>query len=131
MSIVIVNNKMSRPIGYAEIVSTKPRVQRPAFLKPGANELDLEKFEAATKNSPVWKKWIEDGDVEVTKGGEESGLAHLSPKDAKALVSDTFDIDLLASWEHNEKRADVAKAIRARSKKLEEEFNKGAKDSNT
>lgn len=45
------------------------------------------------------------------KTGGTSGLSHLTPKEARELISDTFDRDTLASWANSETRKAVQDAL--------------------
>jgi hypothetical protein len=129
MQVVLVTNNMPKPVVYTArqpATADKAVVTIARYVKPGANELDAAEFEAATKDSPVWRKWFEDGDIKVeAKADEEGGaLAQLDSKKAIKLVADTFDRDLIALWQDNEKRPEVKKALRKRDELLEAEFKR-------
>lgn len=123
---LLVNNKMTRLIGYSAIIKESPRVQQPVVLRPGVNEVNAEQFERATKKSLQWAAWIKEGLVEIKQKPADAGegLGHFSAAEAKKLIEETFDVELLEAWEHEEKRSAVAKAIRDRSKFLASEFAK-------
>lgn len=129
MQVVLVTNNMPKPVVYTYRqpgTADKAVVTTPRYILPGSNELNAAEFEAATKKSPVWQKWIEDGDIKVEATAEDEGgtLAGLDVKKALKLVADTFNRDLLALWIDNEKRPDVKKALRKRDEFLEAEFKR-------
>jgi hypothetical protein len=129
MQVVLVTNNMPKPVLYSvreASTGEKAVVTKPRLVKPGTNELPAEEFEACTKKSPVWQKWIEDGQikVEATAATEGASLGEIASPKAIKLVGETFDRDLIASWLDNEKRPDVRKALRKRDELLEAEFKR-------
>ncbi len=125
---VIVDNKMKRPVAYCAVEPSRlghPRVQLPRVLQPGPNQLDAAEFEAATKKSPTWQKWIADGDIEVQSA--EKGLVSLDPAAAIACVRQTLNVELLETWASEETRPEVKKAIAKRQRELEKRLDKAEK----
>ena len=122
---VIVRNHMKKPIAYSAAIDPRegqPRVQLARVLSPGSNQVDAKEFEASTKKSPVWAKWIEDGDVTVH--GEGKGIADMKPTEAIVVVKDTLSVAQLEAWSAEETRADVKKAIAKQLKELEKKLPK-------
>lgn len=82
------------------------------ILKPGVNEVEASKVEAALKN-PVIKWYVEQGLIVLGDGPAPETLEKLKPAEAVALVKKTVDKELLERWFDAEKRKPVLEAIEA------------------
>lgn len=92
-------------------------------LVPGANRVDSKAWEAC-RGVPRVKKLIEDGIVAEESGATVESLDGMKPAEAKKLIKNTIDLEVLEIWKLNEKRADVVKAIEAQIDALTKEPTK-------
>jgi len=99
---------------------------------PGVNSVSKQDWEKI-KDHPHVKFKLENDDLKIIsdkESGDEQesaaagvpaamhSLMEFSPKDALRIVDSTFDVDLLKSWEQDEKRKVVRVAIVAQVKKI-------------
>lgn len=108
----------------------RPKVHDHLVLLPGANAVDpdywdlvkeLDSIKALCKKKT--RGGFEVGDPRV----DVSNLSSFEDEDeAKALIDETVDVDLLKSWKRSEKRQVLAKAIEEQLEKINPRNDEGA-----
>lgn len=102
-------------------------------LRPGMNEFPSEVWEMHKKHHIVMAM-VENGDIEeVTVKGKKEGkkaapklgaddkeidISKVEDKDAKSLVKETLNLEILERWEAQETRIEVKKLIRKQKDKI-------------
>jgi hypothetical protein len=108
------------------VKNTEPRVHSLGgfvTLLPGVNEVDEAAWERALSISIV-QHYVDEGVFVVAgsakgKPGEAAAIAGMSVGEAKKLVGETVDLQLLRSWESLEERKGVQSSITAQITKVE------------
>ncbi len=104
------------------------------ILKPGANAVDVKEW-AKVRVHPMIKMAIESGEIveesevdesmfttmtkDEDQAGEDSILSGMKIPQAKGLVEETTDLELLNRWKRTENRNQVIGAIKAQLEKVQ------------
>ena len=112
-----------------------------AVIKPGTNNIDVDVWKQM-KKQPDIMKMLERGEKDPKGFNEKTGLGNLHVKgwepgsddnearegldglnavDAKALVAETYNTELLREWLEKESRAGVINAVEKQLKTIEDE----------
>jgi hypothetical protein len=96
--------------GKVKVVNGQPKLRffGSVMLTPGVNSVDADVAERMKKH-PKFSKLVSIGKVEI--GDKPPQTKTLEPAEAKKLVEDTHDPDLLDEYEAEDERPGVAKAI--------------------
>lgn len=89
-------------------------------LKPGANEVPVEDWQAARSNKVV-QSLIAAGDIEEGKRLDTSGFGKLKPGEAIKLARDTYDREKLAAWLVLDLQPLVRQAVEQQIKRIDEQ----------
>ena len=122
---MLVNNKTKRIITVPLKNGTNNRIM------PGVNNVGAELWKQI---APQIKNKLESGEIEdvedsvKTTNDFEEGLARYNPVNAKGLIKETADEEILREWLETEKREDVKGAIMDRLKEIEEAVTSGEGD---
>lgn len=96
-------------------------IQGRLVLKPGVNEVDPAVWEKVREH-PALRKRINQGLIEVLSQGDESThgaeLRALRPNEARRLVRETIDVDVLTKWHEVEDRDNVLEQIEKQMAKV-------------
>ncbi len=117
---MIVNHKRSGVLNADGVV-----------LKPGPNQVDIKAWENSRKH-PMIKKLMDLGEIveesefdenlklsaKEEKSADETILSPMKIPQAKALVEETVDLELLEQWKKSEKRNQVIGSINSQIDKL-------------
>ena len=77
-------------------------------LMPGINEVDADQWAKAVKDSPVLKNKVDEEEIVVQGTGT---ILNSRLPDAKRIISQTLDRELLTAWKAADKRPAVIAAI--------------------
>lgn len=100
-------------------------------LKPGINDIPIEKWEMAKKKGGV-KKRLNDGSVKELEGASETtdettAISEMRVGEAVDIIKRTYDIKLLENWLDSDNRSGITKACRKQLDFIEEQ-TKSKKD---
>lgn len=106
-------------------------IQSRLVLKPGVNEVSREQW-AQVKDHPAMRRRINQGLIEVLSEGDESEhaseLAKLRPNEARRLVAETIDVDVLEKWREVEDRETVLEALEKQVGKVSKTVDEAERD---
>ncbi len=101
------------PIADIEI-DGKKNYRRHFRFMPGNNEIDAKDWEQVREILSI-QYYLEAGDFKELGG---NSLTKRSDKEALALVSNTYDLELLSKWREDDLRDGVKKAINKQISKI-------------